>query len=179
MLPPGHIAAGYLTGYALLKIAKPDLDPQQLNQLLWWACFFGFAPDLDYFWAFAKEQAFIIRDVKTNNHRTLVTHAPLLWLAAGLAIYFFSASVYFKTFGLILWLASWSHFLLDSVEYGVMWLWPFSNKLFALRKLKMVKITASGFWQYWWEVFKILAGNVSLYLEIITIIIALTIFMRY
>jgi hypothetical protein len=49
MLPPGHIAAGYLTALAAIKIFKPDFDQQQINQLLVLGMFWGFAPDLDVF----------------------------------------------------------------------------------------------------------------------------------
>ena len=74
--------------------------------------FFSFAPDLDSFVSFAREKSFIVKNPKKNNHRHFISHAPVLWMLAGMRIYFFSRSPYFKIFGLLVWLGSWSHFLL-------------------------------------------------------------------
>lgn len=178
MLPPGHIAAGYLTGYALLKIANPAVTPIEVQHLILWATFFGFAPDLDMFFTFFKEKAFIIKDVKNRDHRKYYSHAPILWLIPGLLIYFFASSVYFKTFGLVLWLGSWSHFLLDTIEYGIMWLWPISPKLFTLKKVAIVENTETDFWRYWLKMVWQYSKSVSFYLEVFIIITALIIYFK-
>src|SRR5579863_61702 len=130
MLPPGHIAAGFLTTKVLLDIAHPALSQNQQNQLLWWGMLFGFSPDLDTFLAFAKEKAFVITN-PNNSHRKLFTHAPLSWLLAGLTVMLFARNLYWQWVGLLLWTCSWSHFLLDTIQYGIMWLWPFSSKIYA------------------------------------------------
>ena len=52
MLPTGHVAAGYLTGYALLKFSNSGFTLAQHQQLIFWGMFFGFAPDLDMFFLF-------------------------------------------------------------------------------------------------------------------------------
>ena len=174
MLPPGHIAAGFLTAEVLLKFAHPQLSPIQQNQLLFWGMLFGFAPDLDYFYVFFREHAFTVKDSGKNNHRRFITHAPVLWLIAGSAIYFLSADVYYKILGLLLWLASWSHFVLDSIEDGVMWLWPISSKQYAFRHPANITIEENNFFKHWWKFLVLYSQQrLTFYLEILIILIAL------
>jgi membrane-bound metal-dependent hydrolase YbcI (DUF457 family) len=95
-------------------------------------------------------------------------------MLAGLGIYFFSRSPYFKIFGLILWLCSWSHFVLDSIEYGIMWLWPFNKQKWALKDRGVEKdIAGKGFFSYWANYLKFYATRWTFYAEIIIIISAL------
>ncbi|MDR3642250.1 MAG: metal-dependent hydrolase [Candidatus Doudnabacteria bacterium] len=178
MLPPGHIAAGFLTAEALLHFTHPELSPLQQNQMLWWGMFFGFAPDLDYFWIFFREQAFTIKNSQKNNHRRLISHAPILWLIAGLLIYFLSRSAYIQTVGLLVWLASWSHLILDSVEDGIMWLWPLSKKQFALSFPPNIIVQDRRFFRHWWSFFQQYLKRLTFYLEVLTILTALIIYFK-
>lgn len=175
MLPPGHVAAGYLTAQAFITIVKPDLNQTQLNQLLMWGALFGFIPDLDVLYSFIREKALTVRHSE-NNHRKYYSHTPVLWLLAGVVVYFVAPGSYGKMLGLLLWLASWSHFLLDSIQYGIMWLWPFSNRIYALKDREVeVKgsFTAPGFWGYWLTFMKFYTRQISFYIEIFIILIAL------
>lgn len=169
------MAGGFLATYGLLKVAKPDLVPAQIEQLLWLGMFFGFAPDLDYFLSFVKEKAWIIRDTGSNSHRKFPTHAPAFWMAAGLIIYFFAQSTFVKFVGLTMWLASWSHFLIDTVESGIMWLWPFRRKRFALIKADDYRPSDMNFFGYWWGFVKLYIRSASFYLEIAIILSALAV----
>jgi hypothetical protein len=180
MLPPGHVAAGYLAAYSFVKIVKPALEPSQINQLILWSTFFSFAPDLDWFWAFAREKAFIVKDFKQNDHRKFYSHAPLPWLATGLLIYFLSSNEFVKYFGLMLWLGSWTHFVLDSIEYGIMWLWPFSSKVYALKDagLALEANEEKRFFAYWWHSVRLYTKSVSFYLEVVIVIFALIIYLK-
>jgi len=178
MLPPGHLAGGFLAAEALLKIAKPDLPQSQMSRLLVLGAAAGFAPDLDSFWSFFKEKSFTVRNLEKNDHRMYVSHAPIIWLLAGLAIYFFATSTFIKYAGLVIWLSSWSHFLLDSVEHGIMWLWPFSSKRFALVKSDLTNITTPGFFGYWMSHLKKYITKISFYLEIVIILSALIIYFK-
>ncbi len=174
MLPPGHIAAGFLTAEALLHFTHPSLIASQQTHLLWWGMFFSFAPDLDMFYSFAREKAFEVRDFKKNNHRKFISHAPLLWMLGGLAIYFISGSEYFKILGLLLWLCSWSHFILDSIEYGIMWLWPFSKRSWALKDPAVDKENnGENFFKYWLNFLKSYSKTWTFYAEIIILISSL------
>lgn len=181
MLPPGHIAAGYLATYALLKTTHAQLPPQQFNVLLGLGAFFAFAPDLDTFMSFAKAKSFILIDGK-HSHRKFFSHAPLVWLIPSLAIIFFTKSAFGTYLGLTVWAGSWSHFVLDSLQHGIMWLWPFNKKLFALKdrefSLKELakKESFVGYWtEFVWLYFTQL--KFSSYLELIIIISALTVFL--
>lgn len=179
MLPTGHIAAGYLTGYALLKFSHPAVSIQQQTQLLWWAVFFGFAPDLDVFVYFALNKTLLVSGEAKKNHRLYISHAPMLWLLAGLAIYFFASSIYLKNIGLLLWLGSWSHFLLDSVEYGIMWLWPFSAKIYAFKNRDVkVPVKEKTFFKHSAEFLKIYSKRLSFYLEVLIILLALIVYFK-
>lgn len=179
MLPTGHIAAGFLTAHALIKILKPDLDSNQLNQLLMAGAFWGFAPDLDVFYSFARQKNLLVAHASTPIHRKYFFHAPILWLAAGLLVTLFASSVFVKLFGLIFWLASWSHFVLDSIEYGIMWLWPFNRKVYALmRREENLSIAETNFFRHSIKVLQEYAKRASCYLEILIILAALIIYFR-
>lgn len=133
MLPPGHIAAGFLVTTVLLKITQPGFDSQQTNLLLALGAFFGFAPDLDVFVSFARGKSFSV-PLMTHNHRFYWSHTPLPWLIVALIFYFGSNDPFIKYMALTMWLGSWSHFALDSIVFGIMWLWPLTSKHFALSK---------------------------------------------
>jgi membrane-bound metal-dependent hydrolase YbcI (DUF457 family) len=173
MLPPGHIAAGFLTAKALLHFAHPQITQAQQTRLLWWGAFFGFAPDLDSFAAFAKVRAWWYKPgVDNRTHRRFRSHLPVLWLIAGLLIYFFAQSPYYKMFGLLVWVCSWSHFLLDSIDIaGVMWLWPFNKEIWALKDRGLEpKIRAESFFGYWLNFLKFYVTRWTFYVEIILLI---------
>ena len=180
MLPPGHIAVGFLTAKVLLHFAHPALTPQEQSQLLWWGMFFGFAPDIDMFYAFFRQRSMLVVGDEKISHRKFISHAPILWLIAGLLIYFFSSSPYVKLIGLTFWLASWSHFLLDSIYYGVMWLWPFSSKIYALKEREVrFKIEERTFFKHNWQFLKLYSKKSIFYLEIFIIIVAIVISTKY
>jgi membrane-bound metal-dependent hydrolase YbcI (DUF457 family) len=133
MLPPGHLAAGYLTAKALLYFGHQNFTELQQSALIGWGLIFGVAPDLDMLYSFAKQKGYRVIGDDLPQHRKYISHAPILWLIAGLVIYFFAGNIYHKYIGLLLWFGSWSHFILDSFDYGIMWLWPLSNKVYSLR----------------------------------------------
>jgi len=175
MLPPGHIAAGFLTAKALLYFAHPALTAAQQTHLLWWGIFFGLAPDLDNFVAFAKVKAWWYKPGVDNTiHRKFYTHLPILWLIAGLLTYFCAQSPYYKTFGLLVWLGSWSHLFLDSIDYGIMWLWPFNKEIWAINNRGVeVKIPAKSFFSYWFNFLKFYIASWTFSVEIALLILAL------
>jgi hypothetical protein len=181
MLPPGHIAGGFLVAEALLKIAKPDLAPFQINQLLWWGVFFGFAPDFDNFAAFTKVKAWWYKKGVDNTiHRRFYTHIPILWLIAGLSVYFVAQSEFVKMIGIMVWLGSWTHFALDSIDYGVMWLWPWSKKVQAVHQPgKMEDIKASSFFEYWWNFLRIYVTLPTFYVELVLVAVSIVLIFKF
>lgn len=166
-----------MTAEALLKITQPALTPTEYQQLVLWGMFFSFAPDLDTFLAFLKVKAFWYRPgTDSSVHRKFYSHVPLFWMIAGLLVFFLAGSAYWQNVGLLLWLCSWSHFILDSIEFGVMWFWPISKNLWALkgRGVKM-QISSGSFWGYWVSFLKIYRHRITFYLEVLIIILALII----
>ena len=149
MLPPGHIAAGFLVAEGLLAVINPALTSNEFNALLFTGAFFGFVPDLDMFYAFFKARGFTIPGTKIN-HRAYLTHRPLFWLGVASIVFIFAPSEFWKLFAVLVWLGTWSHFVLDSLKVGVMWLWPFTNKFYALKSAGEKEDNKSkGFFKYW------------------------------
>lgn len=180
MLPTGHIAGGYLTVHALIKVFKPELDNHQLNQLLLAGVFFGFAPDVDEFWFFLKNKSWLVApDGAEKHHRTYFTHAPLVWLITGLAIYVVGPTEFLRWLGLVVWLAAWSHFVLDSFEYGVMWLWPVSHRLYAFKNAGRdpLVIKEKNFFKHSLKFLWGYTKRISFYLEILIILAAISIYL--
>lgn len=180
MLPPGHVAAGFVTAEALLKATHANFTPVQTLQLLWWGAFFGFAPDLDSFVAFAIVKGWWYKPgTDSTIHRSLYSHIPIFWLVAGIIAFLAAPDVYWKYVAALLVLGSWSHFLLDSIDYGIMWLWPFNKEHWALRNRGIKKqIQAQGFFSYWFTLVKFYCRSWTFYCEIVIIVIALIIFVK-
>jgi membrane-bound metal-dependent hydrolase YbcI (DUF457 family) len=177
MLPPGHIAAGFLVGKALLKFIPLNFSELQQSQIILWTMFFSFAPDLDIFYSFFKEKAFVVKNLETNNHRKYLSHAPVLWLIVGLFIFFSFKSTFVKILGLSLWLGSWSHFLLDSIEYGIMWLWPINRKVYAFKDVELSQlIIETNFFDYWFYSVKQYTKSLTFYFEVFIIFISIAVY---
>ncbi len=179
MLPPGHIAAGYLVAKTVLHFS-PALPAVQRHWLLFWGAFFGFAPDLDMFYLFYRVKRLTVTD-DDPNHRELYTHAPVLWLIAGLSIFFLAVDPFWKIFGLLVWLGSWSHFLLDTIQHGVMWAWPVRRKPYAfIGGLVKSHLRPIGFWNFWVQFIRFYATEmaVSFWIDVGIITAALVFFFR-
>ncbi len=182
MLPPGHIAAGFLITKGLLVLTKPALSAIEQQRLLWWGMFFGFAPDLDTFAVFIKVKRFIGSD--DISHRKFWSHAPILWLIGGLAIFFFGLArhnLFIEYFGLVAWLGSWSHFALDTVQHGVIWFWPWRKEPLALFDQGVKShIPPQDFWPYWFQSVKFYATRftLSFCIELVAVIAALFVYFR-
>jgi hypothetical protein len=180
MLPPGHFAAGYLVAEAVIHIAQPNLTTSQTTQFLFLGGFFGFVPDLDMFYAFFKAGSFTVPGNKIN-HRKYFPHTPILWLIAGLAIYFLVESPFLKYTGLLVWLGAWSHFVLDSFKVGIRWLYPFTSRFFALENPGEKETNnTKGFFKHWMSFIKYYATSAqpTFYLELVIIATALIVYFR-
>jgi hypothetical protein len=189
MLAPGHLAAGYLTAKIALKIIKPELDPGEFDNLLLWGAIFSAAPDLDlsYNTLHPKKKTVNFADCKDkDSHRGHFTHAPLVWLAVGLLLFFWGISInslFLVFLSLLFWLCSWVHFALDSLEDGIRWLWPFNKRFFRVKNLEIIPENIAGgflkqlgyFLKHYTKKFKL-----TFYLEIVLVLAALTVyFLRF
>lgn len=149
MLPPGHFSAGYLLADAIVRVVHPSLSQSQLHWVLFSGAFFGFAPDLDMFYAFWKEKGFH-QTALNFNHRQFISHTPIVWLGFGLLTMLVGGTQFWHYIGLMVWLGAWSHFLLDSTDYGIRWLYPFSAKFFSLTSPGYGEPNlAVGFFRHW------------------------------
>jgi membrane-bound metal-dependent hydrolase YbcI (DUF457 family) len=179
MLPPGHVAAGFLTAQALLHLTKPELTSVQIQHLVYWSMFFSFAPDLDCFVAFAKLRSWWYKPGADGSiHRKFYSHVPLLWLVAALIFYAAAPTLYYKYAALMLLAGSWSHLVLDSIDGGIMWLWPFNSEVWALRNRGMKgDIQASGFFSYWVKMVRSYMTCWTFYAEVLILLVTLIIYL--
>jgi membrane-bound metal-dependent hydrolase YbcI (DUF457 family) len=174
MVLPGHLAAGFITTTALIAGIHPDLSSAQIQMLVVFGTLAGDLPDIDVAYHMLNKHTTEPKDL--GDHRYYMTHAPLFWLIVGLTIFFLSDSVFMQTIGILTWLCSWSHLLCDSIEHGVMWLWPLSKKRFALRK---VPETLPGACDSFWNcLFKTYFKTVTFYIEIIMCVVAIIVLLR-
>ena len=145
MVLPGHLAGGYLAARGLLAVFHPALPPIEIDSLLIIGTLAGELPDINLIRLYFNYK--LERPNRVNNHRVYVTHAPLFWLVISLLIVaggYLAGSLFTEWIGWLVLAGSWSHLLLDSIEDGVMWLWPYSKKCFAMKKgLSCEAITAN------------------------------------
>ena len=146
MVLPGHLAGGYLAATVLLAIFHPDLSTNQINCLLIIGTLAGELPDIDLIFfnlAHRKYQKNITQntlksDYKIiNSHRNYITHIPFFWLLISLAIVIIGQifnSIFTEYLGWTILVGTWSHLILDSIEYGILWLSPFSKKIYAIKE---------------------------------------------
>lgn len=142
MLPPGHLASGFLAG-KIVSLVIPEFNEPKV---LLFTSLFGILPDLDFFYAFFKARRFISRE--DINHRTFVTHTPLLYLAVFLIWYWLFPST--QIISIAFFVGAWSHFLVDTLgSDGIAWFYPFSSKFYKICKEDKIIITEQSFWKHW------------------------------
>lgn len=106
------------TGFVLSYIFKKSFKK---HFYFWLAFVFAIFPDIDVvYYYFFNAQA---------GHRENITHTFLLYLILSLILLFFSSKA-----ALAVFVGSFSHLLVDSLGYGVGWLWPFSKELYGLAR---------------------------------------------
>ena len=131
MVLPGHLSGGYLAARAVLALAPAAaaFSPTQTTILLVIGTLFGDSPDIDLFFYYFNQKS-SHPDNNENGHRHYITHAPIFWLCVSLTIVligWLSGSLFTQFVGWMILSGSWSHLLLDSIEFGVRWFWPFSQ----------------------------------------------------
>ena len=172
MLPPGHIAGAYLTTSAILILTHPAVLPEQVMFLLLIGLFFGVAPDFDFFYGFAKTKSWTASEDKFD-HRKYLSHAPILWLIPAVFVFLFASNPFWKEVGILILVGSWTHFILDSIEAGIMWLWPFQTKRYAFLAHEGKYITPEKrFFPFWigftrWYVTTFLTAKLEILLILI------------
>ena len=177
MVLPGHLAGGYLATDALLIATHPSFSPEQIITLLIIGTLFGEGPDIDVVLFYLKQRFGKAHTIQ--SHREYPTHAPILWLLASLIIVligYIAHSLFTSYVGWVILCGSWSHFILDSIEFGIAWLWPVLNRRFYLRDIVEPDISThtKGTPAYYWQfVSKHYFKRVTFYAEIVVTICAL------
>lgn len=180
MVLPGHLAGGYLAALTVLTIGDPSLTATQVSALLAIGTISGDGPDIDLFLYYFNQRS-KHPSTNPNGHRHYITHTPAFWLGLSLSIVgcgLLADSTFVQYIGWVILAGSWSHLLLDSIEFGVRWLWPFTEKRFSLLPGHEVVINQpKGTLSYYWEMItKTAFRNVTFYAEIIVTAIAIVVF---
>ncbi|MEM1389370.1 MAG: metal-dependent hydrolase [Pseudomonadota bacterium] len=112
-----HAPAGYLVGRALSRERAVIVA----------ALLGGIAPDFDLIW-------FYFVDDRAFHHHRYWVHAPAFWAAAALFVapVLMFAPRHAQAIAVAFLAAIFVHLCLDSVTGGIMWLWPWSDRLISL-----------------------------------------------
>jgi|SRR5581483_6112124 len=177
MVAPGHFAGGYLLTKTVLYAWHLSLTPHQYDVAMAVGLICSNAPDLDLFYFFKKRNSALLAE--DESHRDLASHAPIIWLIIGALVYLSSSTDYGRAIAVALVAGSWSHFILDSIEYGIMWLWPFHKKRFALRQVKQKEPVEKNIWKFYWRLlWEVYVHNWTFWLEITLVATALIVYFR-
>lgn len=176
MLPVGHIAAGYLT----TKLAINSLIkyfPQADQPRFWVVGIIAAAIiDFDTFYAFFKIGK-PISSTTEINHRRFFTHTPFLHLAIGFCAFtigWITKSSDLQIYAILYSVGMLNHFVLDSLDYGIMLLWPFSRKIYALKNREQdLSLAIESSLQYWTQYLKKYRYRLTFYVEVIIIALGL------
>ena len=119
-----HIGAGVLSAYVLGTCLHQPITPVVVGM----AVGLSLLPDLDALWVRARQHW--RGTIGHNNHHTLLTHTPQFYLSAAALLSCWAAwqSVVFFL------VVTLGHLMLDSwaTDDGIMWLYPFRRKQYAL-----------------------------------------------
>ena len=120
----------------------------------------------------------------SESHRDYITHVPLFWFITSMIIVSFGFifnSIFTEYFGWIILIGTLSHFILDSIEYGIRWLSPISTKNFALKsKIPTETITdrPGSLLQYFHYLIRTYWKTATIWCEIMVSIIALIVLLK-
>lgn len=135
MVLPGHLSGGFLTTAALLSVLNPSFSQGELTTLFVIGTLSGDFPDIDLFF-FSLHSKFFNK-TSAKDHRDYVTHTPIVWFFISAFISILGvlfSSAFLEYLGLTILCGSWSHLMFDSIEYGVMWLWPLNRTRYKIFK---------------------------------------------
>jgi len=180
MVLPGHLAGGYLATTALLVFFHPDLSTSQVNGLLIIGALAGELPDIDLIFFNLAHR----KNHKIESHRDYLTHIPLFWLLISTVVVvsgFIFNSVFIEYLGWIVLIGTWSHLILDSIEYGISWLSPISKKKFAIKNntnKENIIYRQGSILQHFHFITTTYLKTTTIWIEILVSIIAITVFFK-
>lgn len=184
MVLPGHLAGGYITTSIILNFVSIPLTSADLAVIYTVGILSGEIPDIDLLLFYLEKNK--NKHKHRQTHRDFITHIPLFWFVFCLTIFFIGfliTSKFIMLLSAVILAGTFSHFILDSLEYGIQWFKPFSKRrycLFAIKEIEAferqsqhdnIKIGSLRF--YWNYVTKIYIKQVSFYAELLVVAIAL------
>ncbi len=190
MVLPGHLAGGYLATTSILSLVTVPFSNTELTLLYIIGILAGEIPDIDLF-AFYFEKNKGSSSSKKHTHREYITHLPLFWFSLCLVIFFIGYSadwVFLMTMSLVILAGVFSHFLFDSLDYGIQWFKPFSKRRLCLsnnlntddfdKKMsdRRIKIGSINFYWNYLKIFYL--KQITFYAEVLVVIIAIFIFFK-
>ena len=183
MVLPGHVSGGYLVTRAILYLAPvaTSFSSTQTIALYIIGIIASEGPDFDLIAFFFEQKS--KKEHKKESHRTYLSHVPLVWLIGSLIIVligYIAGSPFISLIGWVILGGSWSHLILDSVEYGIRWLWPISNKFYCIHHVPEKEIAGpkGTLGHYWKFVTQHYMRYWTFYLEIAVTIVALLVFLH-
>ncbi|MFP4523388.1 MAG: metal-dependent hydrolase [Candidatus Nanoarchaeia archaeon] len=174
-----HPISHGLTGLLMLKICE-NIQPQFFSKSLFFIVFavgFSMIPDVDSLW----------KSMHIRDHHKSFFHAPLFWLAIGLAIIVTEYLLYSNIFGLgfLFILTTQFHLLSDYItarEAGIAWFYPFCKKEYSLVPmnkevgnfdfLRSTRQQKKAYYEYYFSNLKLLAFEVIIPLASLFIFLA-------
>lgn len=180
MLIFGHAAAGYLIVFLILKMFHSTLLTQsQINVLYIIGMIAAIIPDLDTYVMFYKHKSMKLQ--RNDSHRKYISHTLPFWFIVSILIFLFTQTFFGLYISLVVFLGALSHLIGDSIEYGIMWFWPFSKKQYSIHKIpkENINMKQSNAGYYWKFFNQIYIRNWTFYVEIILIVVALIVYFNF
>ena len=173
MLPTAHFAAGYLTEKLSLELLGSVYAHSQQTKFLYLGIAASLFPDVDILFFFLQTHGFAVGTQKGINHRSYITHVPAFHLMIA-AIAWTGSRIAGSTTGeliaIVYLIGTWTHFVTDSFFYGIRWLWPFSNRFYAVSSAgRDFEIRSSSALDFWKKFLVKYSHNYVFYLELILI----------
>ncbi len=176
MVLPGHLAGGFLSAKAVLFLAGAIFTPFETAVILIIGIISGEGPDMDVLkFYFDRNKT---DGSRPNGHRDYITHAPIVWILFSAVVYLLGiifSNNFIAIIGLTILIGSMSHFIFDSIEYRIRWLWPFSNRTFSLKPKPepAIDLPPGTLPFYWTFIRKYYIKTWTFYLEIIVFSLAI------
>lgn len=125
----GHLPLGYVVSQRPIRHEAKNSGSIPTRYRVAILCFFSLFPDIDLFFTYFFNAS--------ESHRNFITHTPIFYLMIWAILAFIAKKTKKKNLRAIADLAIagvfLGHLLPDSLNAGILWLWPLSDRLFGLR----------------------------------------------
>ncbi len=152
-----HVGAGVISVQVLESfVFHRPVTPMLLGA----AIVLSLLPDLDTLWIRRRQRRDGIRG--RNNHHTLFSHTPAFYLGAALVLACWVTWQYILLFAIV----TLGHLVLDSwaTDDGIMWLYPFRRKQYALlpRPIHSGELYGAAFYKQYYRLWHFAIAEAAL-----------------